>query len=648
MSAPKGPYYPDDYKDLTKEGQKLARLHAVSTWSSPDEYVRAWTNFRTYYLLSTEDGFFYKTKPTASPPAHYQWVHDYENFMLNLMGAPRHSAKSQIIGREVPLHRALTMNYREIMLVLCSKDLVKDRFLDLKRQLVENERIIEDFGIIKPSKGVGSWGEDLLQLNHNGAILRGVSVDSRKRGLHPHEIILDDPEYDPSVEGAVSTTLRKHINTFLFKVVLPMIEEGEKDAMRIYWLGTMLNRQSALYEAAYGDDSRFQYWNRRVYPIYWANDEGKKEYFWASRWGEPQIKRKRQIMGEAAFQAECMNNPVSESDLVFVIHKDWDTYKLIGDKVVWAMPGAEMITEWYEADWSKTLGAMTTVMLVDSAYSLSPRADNRAVLVLGVDSRKWWWLLDLFIGKCPEAVLIDRMYQMGAQWEVARVGIEEAGLQTNLAADYDAKLAEYRNQSATDSEMWAPHVIPVKYSSRMSKGQRIMGLGGKFSRHQIKFPAHLKHRGSWSQMWEQVTNFTIDLALLRQDNAIDCLAEMLYVRAPILGNAVEPADPRERLIALIQAGHKTDPVTGMPLYQLIDPMTIDPDVFIRLGAQDHINEKRRREGRWTPQNYRKKLRAQGPVMIPALRRDDDEPVDTNSFGTRIGGRCRVVTGRSTG
>ena len=135
---PLGPWLPSDYEILTQDGKRQARVHAVSTWRSPAEYVQAWSLFRQWYFFPTPERFFYKHKVLESPPAHSEWVYDYEAHFLNIMGAPRHSAKSQIIGREIPIHRALVIPRLEILLVTASDDLVEKRFAEFQKQFIEN------------------------------------------------------------------------------------------------------------------------------------------------------------------------------------------------------------------------------------------------------------------------------------------------------------------------------------------------------------------------------------------------------------------------------------------------------------------------------------------------------------------------------
>jgi len=88
------PYFPlpVEYPKLTPEVQREERVKAVSSFKTPDEFVVAWSFFRSYYLSTTEQGFFYKTL-VDSPQFHYQMVKDLWQFSYNVTAAPRGAAK---------------------------------------------------------------------------------------------------------------------------------------------------------------------------------------------------------------------------------------------------------------------------------------------------------------------------------------------------------------------------------------------------------------------------------------------------------------------------------------------------------------------------------------------------------------------------
>ncbi len=103
---------PKDYVDLTAKGQSLARVNAVQLTGRPELEVAAWNFFRTWYLLSTPDGMFYKHGTVRSPDMHFRWVYHWEANQLSVTAAPRSAAKSTLIKENI-LRKVVSRPYWE-------------------------------------------------------------------------------------------------------------------------------------------------------------------------------------------------------------------------------------------------------------------------------------------------------------------------------------------------------------------------------------------------------------------------------------------------------------------------------------------------------------------------------------------------------
>ena len=182
---------PADYAELSLDGQKEARLAVLHNQSTPLNLVLAWDAFRRIYLAGA-GRLFYKNSFEESPEFHAQMVFDLGSHGRNAQAAPRGSAKSTVIGLEVPLLLAITRPHYEMTLGLATDRLVEERFDKLIQQFVENELILQDFGEMKPPRGRKIWNHHQLSLM-NGAIIKGLSVMGKKRGGRPRLFILDDP-----------------------------------------------------------------------------------------------------------------------------------------------------------------------------------------------------------------------------------------------------------------------------------------------------------------------------------------------------------------------------------------------------------------------------------------------------------------------
>lgn len=251
---------PQDYEELSLDGQKQARLAVLHNQSTPFDLVVAWDFFRRCYLAGAGK-LFYKNGFEESPEFHYDMISDLGQYARNAIAAPRGSAKSTVIGLEVPMLLALTRPHYEMSLGLATDRLVEERFDKLIQQFVENELILQDFGEMKPPRGQKIWNHHQLSLR-NGSIIKGQSVMGRKRGGRPRLYILDDPENDPDSESqAAAQAVIEKFEIILFRQIIPMLESGSS----IFWVGTLINRRSFLYHATSIDgDPRFDFWNRKV------------------------------------------------------------------------------------------------------------------------------------------------------------------------------------------------------------------------------------------------------------------------------------------------------------------------------------------------------------------------------------------------
>ena len=586
------PWYPlpPDYPDLTSEGQRLARVAAVSRNGTPEECVESWALFRALYLFPLPKGDFYTKGIHPSPAAHYEWVRDLAVNQRTLIAAPRGSAKSTAITRECSLRYALTNPYYRIQLVLGTDDLVEKLMGGLKLQLEENEHIRNDFGKQKSPKGTRIWNLHELWLP-NGSAIGGISVRSGKRGLRPNMLILDDPEYNPDIDG-VDTQLLKKLETLLFRELLPMLSEKDD---RIMWIGTMVSRRSALWSAAMGDDDRFSYWARRVYSMVDINPEtGAPVYFWPGRWGKQYVAQRRRELGVAAFQAECLNKPVSEQERTIRIHDAFNQYEIVGQKVIYREPGEQGEAIRYEDDYQKWLDGLSLVMTVDPTFTVSAHSDFAAALVTGVDSYRNWWILDLFLGRVVDTQFVEAIWKLGNKWRPSIVGVEAIGLQSLIMAHLDDAVErkgdamEMLALSEGSSEFmtpWRPRVFPLSYPNKMSKPERIALLCPKFSRYQLRLPRHLRETYPMKVLYQQLQDFTPDLSLLTHDDAIDALAGVNFCPRPHHSRVQVDLDDMT-IEEQFLAGRTTDRLTGIPLYACIGSHNVTPAMIAKMREQD--------------------------------------------------------------
>lgn len=576
----KNPYYPlpADYPTLTTAGQKDARLAALTKQDTPLEFVAAWDLFRRLYLMPTEPGFFYHNY-CPSPPFHYELVHDLGAYARNALAAPRGTAKSVVAGTEIPLFLLLTRPYYRLLLALATDKMIETRFALLIKQLTDNPFIQEDFGVLKPRRGVGIWNHHCLQLL-NGSTAEGFSVTGRKRGARPDLLILDDPEYDDE-GGYNAQTLRDKFETLLFKQAIPMLEEGSS----IFWIGTMISRRTMLYHACISDDPRFQYWNRKIYrALEEAPDgSGKCSVLWDEKWSLKVLEVRRGEIGEAAFGSEYLNNPISGSERILKIDPIKTEYTVVDTDCLTTMPlESGSILTYYtynreEEGWKEVqttvkelLSTLFIFIAVDIARGLAQHHDYSCSTVMGFDKYNCLWILDMWMGRVPEAGLLNTIYRQGMRWHPKLIGIESISTQKSVVEAADSMLTELTRLTKLDTD-WRPKVVPIDYhglKGAKSKADRISSLEWRFASGKIKYPNHLSHKWPVDQLYRQTVDFTYDLAMLQFDDAIDTVA-MAHFIIHGKGQITEFDIGAPTLVDLVKRGELL--VGGVPLLHGMEP-----------------------------------------------------------------------------
>jgi hypothetical protein len=530
--------------------------------------------FRRLYLVPVGNAF-YKNGFKESPTFHYDMVRDMGTFARNAEAAPRGFAKSTVIGIELPLLLLLTRPYFGIAQCLATDSMVEERFDTIMEQLTNNELILNDFGKQKPQRGDATWNRHNLHLT-NGASLRGFSVLGRKRGARPRLFILDDPEADPSTKDAGDSRtsqqlLLEKFEQILFRQIIPMLEQGAA----IFWVGTIISRRSFLHRAICMDDSRFGHWNRKIFKSeeYDAVAPSHVSVLWPEMWPEEVLKVRRAEIGEAAYSAEYLNDPISETERLLSISPRRNEYRVEAKEegpyytneplkseayVVWCNRVQETNSyEEHKEPFNKWVGKLFRFMTIDYATGLSPYNDFSCIVVMGFDSRNTLWILDMWMGRVVEHDLIQRACGLGRKWMVKAIGPEAVSMQVWFAAG----LQSYIENSLNDT--WKPRIIPIKYPSSMSKSARISGLEPRFHQGLIKYPGHLKDKYPFTMLYSQTEDFTYDLALLPFDDAIDTVAMSQYMihSRGIQSMTEENKDPN--LLSRIKAGKPL--AKGLPL-----------------------------------------------------------------------------------
>lgn len=594
---------PADYPELGKEGMRLARVNAASLQGRPDLDVAAWAFFREYYLFPTPDGMFYKHGVKPSPKAHYGWVYDWGANRLTVNAAPRSAAKSVIVKENI-LRKTITRPYYETVKFLAKSSFVADAMEVYMNQITGNERIIEDFGKMRPPRNQGIWNHSQITLT-NGAMITGMSISGASLGKRPHELWFDDVEKDDSLVLCPSTLIEA-FKGMLFNVVFPMAEwdVSTNSGVAIRIIGTLLSRRTFIYWMQTSEDPRLQYWFRTLQAATMYDADGNEEIFWEEKMGREWQERQKFMMGHAAFAAQYMNDPGTEADRVLKIHPELNTFWMdTHDEALQLDPlnsKAKMVchqlTGWTSdengrrpdvkklvREYGKAVSGMRRYITVDYAPTTTESSDYSCIHVLGYensdDFRDTLWSLDIDVGKYTTAELVQRIYRAAMKWGVPIIGVEAYSVQAELYERLQTDLPELYGEMEV-----VPRVLPLKFPPSYSKADKISGLEWRFNQFRIKLPIDRRPTEfGYQALFQQIEDFTKDMALLRHDDAIDTLAMHQVIGKPRRSagpDVVQEEDPIEML-----RNGQTHYDSGLPIIGSLPIQSIPIDAL--RAALDH-------------------------------------------------------------
>lgn len=607
-----GQTLPYDYQALTGEGKRRARIAACTPFEgmTPEQFADSYEFFVSYYLCRDPDSEdvaeFYPPPRLPSPPLHRELIADLARYQKHLFIHPRYFGKSILFSESVPLWLAITNRKFSVVIVCSNNKNTQRRLGNISQQILHNPRIIADFGNMKPARGDASWSQSNLNLI-NGSSIFGAPITSKLHGLHPDYLVLDDIEgdcEDSSLGLNDPVRLRAGIERSLFRTLLPTLRPGKV----CVWIGTTHDRSTLIWHAYESkDDPRWKSWNKDKQAVYWDDEDGERHYLWPEMYTPEFIEAQILEIGRAAFQAEFMNQPASDEDRELCLD---DTYHLY-----WATNGlpisedesdpleSRTTIEWNERfkdeegreqqrRCSKVAGGqnglfsgMYRVLTCDWGREVKTTADYSCIAITGIDSRKHWWLLDLWLGRVPNDRLVEMIYSYGRKWRVQVVGVEAASIGKQLNERVYTDLVEARD--------WPVRVRPIKYASGVSKSDRISSMQWRFTRNYIHFPGELVNSKYWTMLHEQIENYTPDLKNLTHDDAIDTLSMVnsIYRTPPSVANQ---EDAKRNVVEMLRSGKTVDDATGISYLSAMDPSEITDEMVRAMRdryEEDHPDER---------------------------------------------------------
>lgn len=318
-------------------------------------------------------------KPQPTPPFHdTMWELCCTENEHVAIAAPRGHAKSTAITHAY-LITNLVFRARRYAIIISDTEEQAVQFLgDIKREFLENEDLIQQFGIKKFIKEAET---DIIVEFDDGEQFRVLAKGSEQKirgrkwkGKRPDLIIGDDLEND---EIVMNPDRREKFRRWFNRVVMPM--GGDDCIIRI--VGTILHLDSFL--------------QRRLEDPTWttlkfsAHEKDFENILWPEKFTRKRleaIRARYEADGDLeGYSQEYLNHPVA----------DGATYFRKEDFIEMDAPDHDR--------------PMIYVAAADFAISEKEKADNTVIMVAGIDSDGIIYIVDVRIGKIGSIDIIDEL-----------------------------------------------------------------------------------------------------------------------------------------------------------------------------------------------------------------------------------------------
>lgn len=219
---------------------------------------------------------------------------------------PRGHGKSTRMTFAFPLWQLLFKKSKFIIIIGASKD---DAILQLENTrfaLEENDKIIDDFGLLQGS----TWNKQFLSLNNGTAIVargKGGSLRGlRKRQNRPDLIIVDDTFKDNEAD---SSMIRDKVHKWFNKTIQPLGTEA-----LIVIVNTITN-EADLPSRLLKDikENRKKNW----IGLRFSAEIKDGQPLWAERYTWDELKTLQNDLGSIAYAQEYLSRPLSDEDRIF-------------------------------------------------------------------------------------------------------------------------------------------------------------------------------------------------------------------------------------------------------------------------------------------------------------------------------------------
>lgn len=376
------------------------------------------------YLLDRYDD------PKAIPDVHMEWwalfLSDYSQVAL---AAPRGHAKSTAITFAYALFLVLLKVSRHLLIIGSNETNAGAFLLDLKIELLENDKLKQDFGVRKLKKETET---EIIVEFKDGSRSRVLAkgAGQRMRGLkwerkRPDYVLGDDMEDE---EMVLNEQRRKKFREWFYGTVRPIVREGGK----IRLVGTIIGFDSLLERTMPKENSEhtviepLRTFSKKVggwcSVKYRAHDPAFEYMLWPAQFSKEkltQIRREYSEMGMLdIYGQEYLNNPIDEttsyfrqSDLIPMTDEDRHSRK-------------------------------TYYAAADFAIGESDRSAYTVIVVGGMDAAGYLHIVDVRRGRWDGLEIIDEMFSVQQRWEPEAFRVESENIAKSLGSFIYRKMDE--------------------------------------------------------------------------------------------------------------------------------------------------------------------------------------------------------------
>jgi predicted phage terminase large subunit-like protein len=435
----------------------------------------------------------------------------------------RESAKT--VYAKIKFTQNIVYKKKRFLIYCCyDKAKAKGNLFDIARQLQMNKLLIRDFGQLffgDPTQQKQSTKKSIGEfITVNSVKCLAMSIGESPRGLvfgaedgewRPDFWILDDMDVLKSVQT-------KEVIDKSWDWLTEEMLGGISDDCNIIFLGNRVKRDGLIprLEAKIGvpisilksGEGLFDGngWRYRSVPLL---SNGRSN--WKDRFAMTQEEAtngqgwiygpggKLEDLGSISFSSQMLN-VIDDEDTVFDIRK------------------IEIFVD------PPPRGRVNYFMASDLAISLKKTADETVHIVVGVDSERNLWVLDMFNGKVKPGESLDELFKLHKKWNPVKYGLEVVSFQKSMQYAIEEK-------QATDDYFFKVHEL----SSGEQKYERIIGLQPLVELGKIHVARHLTFQSKDKEnIIEQFANFPYGT----HDDIIDALAYIIQIAFPFYSTEV--------------------------------------------------------------------------------------------------------------